>query len=552
MSRIKIGFLAAAAGAIVAIALPFDAMGFGRGVGGGGGGGVRGPVGGGAVHSFSGGAAVHSFGGGSIGAMHVAPSISHAPAFGVRSLPGVGIHSGIPHAIGMTPRSVSGVTLHSNRSLGIYSNRSLGIHTYRSLGITHLGAHGPSWRSAHTLAGASSIRGTRGAPTNATVRSGRLASMGLAGAGAGLVRTSGATWHNTAWHNTAWHNGAWNGVRWSHRGDWWRHRPFFGWAGPVFWPWFYDDFFYYTFWDYGPYYDDPFWAYGYGDIYGALFSPYGYDGLAGWAPPPRVTRTRTAAVRGNAAGQPAQPSQASQWSAMCGADAQVASLPIDRITTAVSPDEQQRAALDALANASVQAAQAIKSACPTDVAYTPTGRLDAMERRVQAMVQAVAMIRPPLDTFYGLLSDEQKARFNALGQSQRPDNPRSPLAACGPNAAAIPSWPQQQIEKAVQPSEGQRALLDRLRDASAKAADTLKASCPTEPPASPPARLAAMAARLDAMLQAVQAVHPALNDFYGSRTDEQKASLRGARRATKQSPPRVLRKWREIASLRSQ
>jgi hypothetical protein len=415
----------------------------------------------------------------------------------------------------MTPRSLS--TLHANRSLG----------------VTRLGAHGPTLRNARTIAGANRINGTRAALANTTLRGGRLATMSLAGAGAGLVRTGGL-----ARHTGAWHNGAWNGMRWSHRGDWWRHRPFFGWAGPVFWPWFYDDFFYSTFWNYGPYYDDPFWAYGYGDIYGAMFSPYGYDGLAGWAPP-RSGGIRTAAVaRGNPPGQTAQPSQASQWSAMCGADAQVASLPIDRITAAVSPDEQQRAALDALANASMQAAQTIKTACPTDVAYTPTGRIDAMERRVQAMVQAVAMIRPPLETFYGLLSDEQKARFNALGQNQRPDNPRSPLAACGPNAAALPTWPQQQIEKAVQPNEGQRALLGRLRDASARAADTLKASCPAEPPATPPARLAAQAARLDAMLQAIQLVRQALNDFYGSLTDEQKAQFNGIPPVVQNGQPR--------------
>ena len=120
---------------------------------------------------------------------------------------------------------------------------------------------------------------------------------------------------------------------------------------------------------------------------------------------------------------------------MCGDDTRnVASLPIDRINAAVSPDDQQRAALDALANATVQAAQTVKAACPADVAYTPTGRLDAMEQRVQAMVQAVALIRPPLDSFYGMLSDEQKARFNALGRDERPDNPRAPTPACGPNA----------------------------------------------------------------------------------------------------------------------
>jgi hypothetical protein len=205
---------------------------------------------------------------------------------------------------------------------------------------------------------------------------------------------------------------------------------------------------------------------------------------------------------------------------------------------AVAPNDQQRAALDALANASVQAAQTIKTACPTDVAFTPTGRLDAMERRVQAMVQAVAQVRPPLDAFYGSLSDEQKARFNALGQDQRPDNPRSPLAACGPNAAALPSWPQAQIEKAVAPSEGQRVLLGKLKDAGAQAADMLKASCPAEPPTTPPARLAAMAGRLDAMLQAVQLVRQALNDFYGSLTDEQKAQFNGIPPTVQNGQPR--------------
>jgi len=161
-----------------------------------------------------------------------------------------------------------------------------------------------------------------------------------------------------------------------------------------------------------------------------------------------------------------------------------------------------------------------------------------MERRVQAMVQAVAMIRPPLDTFYGLLSDEQKARFNALGQNERPDNPRSPTAACGPNAAAIPSWPQAQIEKALRPSEGQRALLDKLRDASAKAADMLKASCPSEQPTTPPARLAAMANRLDTLLRSVQLVRQALNDFYGSLTDEQKAQFNGIPPMVQNGQPR--------------
>jgi LTXXQ motif family protein len=62
----------------------------------------------------------------------------------------------------------------------------------------------------------------------------------------------------------------------------------------------------------------------------------------------------------------------------------------------------------------------------------------------------------------------------------------------------------------------------KLKDASAKAADTLKGSCPTSIPQSPIERLDAMGQRLDSMMQAVKTVRPALNDFYTSLDDEQK------------------------------
>ena len=37
-----------------------------------------------------------------------------------------------------------------------------------------------------------------------------------------------------------------------------------------------------------------------------------------------------------------------------------------------------------------------------------------MESRLQVMLQAVQTVRPALDRFYQSLSDEQKARFNAV------------------------------------------------------------------------------------------------------------------------------------------
>jgi hypothetical protein len=78
-----------------------------------------------------------------------------------------------------------------------------------------------------------------------------------------------------------WHEGRGQGR--FHGDGWWRHRNGgYGWVGPVFWPFAYDDIYDYTLWGYG--YDDPFWGYGYGDIYAGLFSPYDYDALAGYWP----------------------------------------------------------------------------------------------------------------------------------------------------------------------------------------------------------------------------------------------------------------------------
>jgi hypothetical protein len=47
---------------------------------------------------------------------------------------------------------------------------------------------------------------------------------------------------------------------------------------------------------------------------------------------------------------------------------------------------------------------------------TPPSRLDAVVKRLQAMLQAVETVQPPLQDFYDSLSDDQKARFDTIGQ----------------------------------------------------------------------------------------------------------------------------------------
>jgi hypothetical protein len=89
--------------------------------------------------------------------------------------------------------------------------------------------------------------------------------------------------------------------------------------------------------------------------------------------------------------------------------------PGDKIDQAVKPNDAQQAKLNALQAALAQASDTIKAACPTDLPATPPSRLDAAGKRLQAMLQAVTAVQPALTDFYNSLSDDQKARFNAMG-----------------------------------------------------------------------------------------------------------------------------------------
>jgi hypothetical protein len=214
---------------------------------------------------------------------------------------------------------------------------------------------------------------------------------------------------------------------------------------------------------------------------------------------------------------------------MCGADSRdIAGLPIDKFQQAIQPTDEQRAALDDLANASVKAAQDIKAACPTDIALTAPTRLAAMQKRIEVMITAVQTVQPPLEKFYGLLSDEQKARLTALGNDQRQSKTTGQTSGslaqtCSAAPPGVMEWPTAQIDQTVRPTDAQRASLVALQNATTQAADLLKTSCLTSDPLTPPARLAAVGKRLDTMLQAVEMVSSALNNFYGTLSDEQKA-----------------------------
>ena len=494
MKSNRVGIGAILLASVVALATPLTAEAGRGGFGGGGGhfGGGGGHFGGGGMHFGGGGG---HFGGGGMhfggGGMHFGGGGMH---FGGR-----GMHFGGGHLGGIRGGGMRFGGLHSG------GMRFGGLH---SGGLSHRafqpGSHG--FQSRHSFANLQS----------------RHSFANLHG----LSRTHGMLATRVA---PGFSRQAFAHPAFVHNGFRFRRFAVFGWVGPLFWPYAYSDIYcdvFWGYWGYGcadPYwsyaYGNPFWDYGYSDIYGGLFSPFGFNDLAGYEP---SSRSRGRYTRSEA---PISPDQIAQ---MCGDDTkEVAGWPIDRIRQLVSPNDQQRVALDDLADASVRAAQIIKTACPTLAAFTPTGRLAAMQQRIEAMEQAVEVVRGPLDTFYGALTDEQKAKLNAANETTTQPNARSRGSLTQNCAAtnAATQWPGPQIEKAVQPNETQRARLNDLQTAAAQAAEQLAASCPSELPTTPPARLAAVANRLDVMLTAVKSVRSALNDFYDTLNDEQKAQF---------------------------
>ena len=68
-----------------------------------------------------------------------------------------------------------------------------------------------------------------------------------------------------------------------------------------------------------------------------------------------------------------------------------------------------------------------------------------MENRLKVMLQAVHTVRPPLERFVQLLSDEQKARLNAVSPGGKPaaeeDQRRALTNFCRERAPAVTDLP---------------------------------------------------------------------------------------------------------------
>jgi hypothetical protein len=311
------------------------------------------------------------------------------------------------------------------------------------------------------------------------------------------------------------------------------------WFGKVFWPFVAGDVFTAVLWP-APWYE-PFW--GYGDDY--LLSSVLWVGAGGGEPTYSSTNLsdiygsgRLGSVASSGGSRPpskpaAQEQADAELAQACGDLAPgVTDLPINDIERTVLPSGDQRGALDALKAAWSKAMTIIKASCSADLPLTPVRRLDLVEERLNAVIEGLQFVSGPLESFYSSLSDGQKRSFDSMTMAARDRGDRSDRGSgasgrlaslCSDRAASFSQLPIDRIEQIIRPSEPQRHALEALQAASARASDELKASCPQTTPQSLLDRLRAVEQRLFAMTTALKSVRPALTEFYGLLSDEQKA-----------------------------
>jgi hypothetical protein len=310
----------------------------------------------------------------------------------------------------------------------------------------------------------------------------------------------------------------------------WRnhHRArFVAWFGPVFWPYAYSDVFNYAFWPYG--YDDGYWAYAYDDFFDGVFwgdagvpDAYAYAPSSGYASSDGVRTSRVASAP--------RPSYASVQELCRQPGNGVTAWPFGDIERKVGLNGEQKQLLYDVRRASEDAAAGFKASCPAENAFplTPPGRLAAMTVRLEATLQTVQTVRPPLEKFYASLSDEQKERFNLLGPQNAGTEAQASVASqaadtCKQPKQGLTNLPIEKIEDALNPTDAQEAELAKLQDATNKAVSIMQTACPDETPMTPPGRLNVMEKRLQSMVDAAKTVKPALENFYASLSSEQKA-----------------------------
>ena len=88
---------------------------------------------------------------------------------------------------------------------------------------------------------------------------------------------------------------------------------------------------------------------------------------------------------------------------------------LNAIAAAVQPVGPQRGRMDELARSMERASGVVLTTCTGDVAVTPPGQFEAIDRRLESVLTAVRGVRAAMDGLWSSLDDEQKARLNTVG-----------------------------------------------------------------------------------------------------------------------------------------
>jgi hypothetical protein len=99
------------------------------------------------------------------------------------------------------------------------------------------------------------------------------------------------------------------------------------------------------------------------------------------------------------------------------------------------------------------------------------------------------------------------------------------IRACRESAVNLKATPLDVILQAVQPTDEQRAALEKLRSVAQAAAEPLDANCPKTSGVELSEKIVAIDRVFELMAGSLQSLRPALAAFYGSLDDEQKAQL---------------------------
>jgi LTXXQ motif family protein len=474
------------------------------------------------------------FGGGGMrfggGAFMGGPRFGGAPFGGMRF--GRGPFGGGPRFGGAPFHGMRFGNMPGRGAIGFNANRSVNRPFARAIP----GSMGQHAFARGNVAGGNRFTGMTGARAAAAGATAGRAFHGQAAAagarpfhafdGRGLGRFQHAAFrHNAFASKVAFHNWAF------------KHPGCCGWFGKVFWPFVVGDVFTAVLWP-SPWYE-PFWGYG-GDyalsnvLWGGPSSlPASYSNsniydIYGGGSGRYGSVARSDEKVANAPNSDT-PTEADLTQACADLAPGVTDLPINEIERTVLASGDQVAALNALKAAWVSATKVIQASCTGEVPLTPVRRLDVVEERLGAVLQGLQIVSGPLENFHNSLSEAQKRSFDTMMTANRDrSEPGGALAGrltslCSERAASFSRLPIDKIEQVIRPGEQQRDALDALKSASAKASEELNATCPAQTPQSLPDRLLAVEQRLAAMIAALRTVRPALTDFYGSLSDEQKA-----------------------------